>query len=174
MKRLHRVNSISRACAQTPMHVVLAMAGVEVAGPPPPGTSLKIWCVNSHLHPDGGREREMRLYSDNKAYCHICRKQYDPVSLAAQVWDCSQKVAALRLLVGSTDSDEQSAPQYVFQLRAGAVAALGVWADAHEIDRLGPEYQSCLNVASRITDSSHVIKWLEVCKKVLSAWKERV
>jgi hypothetical protein len=167
VRRLHRPGDIGRAVASVPIIDVLASLGVIVEAAPLPGTTQKIWCPFSDLHPDGGRQREMRLYSDGKAHCHICVKQYDSVSMAAQAWGVSQRIAAQRLLEGQEVITERQAVRSLYVVRAGAVAALGVWADRVGIDRFGLEYRRCLALADHIQEPGHVKLWLAASKQFL-------
>lgn len=170
MRRLRRGGVIEQAKAAVSLIDVLSGMGVEVSGFPPPGTSIKIWCPFSHLHPDGGREREMRLYGDDrvKVFCHICQQQFDVVSLSASLWDCSQPEAARRLLGGRSVVLEAVGGRTAHDLQVSAVAALGLWADAREVDRFGEQYRTVLATADRILDQSHVDVWLSAAKSALS------
>jgi hypothetical protein len=168
MRRLHRPGVIGQANERVPITSVLASLGVLVAEPPPSGVSIKIECPFSFLHPPGKDRREMRLYSDGKAYCHICVTQYDSVSMAAQAWGCSQLVAAQRLLAGQEVATERRVSKSMYASRAAAVAALGEWADANGVDRFSATYARCLTVADAISTEEQVGSWLRACKRVLT------
>jgi hypothetical protein len=49
-----------------------------------------------------------------------------------------------------------------------AVAALAIWADAHQVDRFSREYVKCLMLADRIVFPEHIETWLEFSKNLLS------
>lgn len=168
MRRLHRPGVIAQAVKLTSILSVLASLGVAVDTLPAYGTSRKIECPFSYLHPEGKDRREMRLYADGKAYCHVCLCQYDSVSMAAQAWDCGQLVAAQRLLAGQEVVPAQEYARSMYAVRAAAVAALAVWADANEVDRLSETYHKCLKLADVISAPEHVGPWLAACKRALT------
>lgn len=175
MRRLHRGGLVDRAVRLVPVGDVLMKLGIQFPGTPPAGSSFKIYCPFGDYHPDRGKEKEMRIYSDGRVYCHICRRQYDSVSLFASVAQVSPMIAARQLLVdagySSSEDDpgirivEETPPE---KLQSGALAALGVWADAREIDRLSERYLRCVQTADQILDPEHVQAWLSACKQHLS------
>ena len=168
MRRLHKPGVIGQANERVSIISVLASLGVLVEAPPHPGTNIRIDCPFAYLHPEGKDRREMRLYSDGKAYCHICLVQYDSVSMAAQAWDCGQLVAAQRLLSGQAVETSHQVQRSLYVTRASAVAALAEWADAHEMDRFSERYRRCLTAADAITAPEQVGTWLAACKRALS------
>jgi len=176
MKRLHHGGVVDRAVRLIPVGDVLTKLGVQFPGTPPAGSSYKVYCPFGELHPDRGAEKEMRLYADGRAFCHICRRQYDSVSLFAQFAGVSPVIAARQLLVdaGYSSRDDDQGIRIVEEippekLRVGALAALAVWADARGIDRLTDErYLRCVEVADVITKEEHVQQWLDACKRRLS------
>lgn len=143
------------------------MLSVYVDALPPSGVSRKIECPFSFLHPEGKDPREMRLYSDGKAYCHVCLKQYDSVAMAAQGWGCSNLEAAHRLLDGQDVNTETVVKRSMYATRASAVSALAEWADTHGVDRFSGTYRRCLTVADAISSEDQVRDWLNACKRVL-------
>lgn len=175
MKRLHHGGVVQRAIRLIPVGVVLDQLGISYPGTPPAGSSYKVYCPFGDYHPDRGAEKEMRLYSDGKAYCHICQRQYDSVALASQAWGMAYPEAAKALLVagGFSAAPEDSEEERILketspeELRTGAVAALGVFADARDIDRFGDRYARCMEAADAITRPEHVEKWLARCKEFL-------
>jgi hypothetical protein len=168
MRRLHRPGVIGQANERVPLIAVLASLGILVEMSPLPGTNIRIDCPFSYLHPEGKDRREMRLYSDGKAYCHVCVTQYDSVSMAAQAWDCSQLTAAQRLLAGQAVESSHQGNRSLYATRACAVAALAEWADAHEVDRFSEMYGRCLTAADAISIPEQVAPWLAACKRALS------
>lgn len=167
MRRLRRGGLIQQANKAVPITEVLRSMGADAPGIPPDGSSVKVYCPYGHFHPDGGAEKEARLYSDGKLYCYVCNEQHDSVSLAAKEWGCRPLVAARLLLAGRVVAEEVIYADRSFELRAGAVAALGVWADACGVDRFSESYAQCLQVADRICEPGHVDQWLQVCKTML-------
>lgn len=176
MRRLHRGGVVERAVRLVPVGAVLTQLGIIFPGTPPAGSSYKIYCPFGDYHPDRGAEKEMRIYSDGRAYCHLCRRQYDSVALAAQAWGMTYPEAAQKLLVDAgfsaapSDSEEERALKETTpeQLQTGALAALAVFADARGIDRFDEPYRRCLRAADAITKPEHVEQWLAACKKLLS------
>jgi hypothetical protein len=154
---------------------VLTWLNVQNPGTPGEGVSVKVMCPFSETHPpDRSGEKDMRIYSDGKAFCHMCATQYDSVGLAAQAWGLTRVEAARAVLsrAGLDVSSEEdwesqlSAPSPE-QMRTSAVAALGVWADAQQVDRFDPRYSACLEAADQIQSAEHVDMWLDACKAFL-------
>lgn len=175
MKRLHHGTVVDRAVRLIPVGDVLLKLGVQFPGTPPAGSSYKVYCPFGELHPDRGAEKEMRLYADGRAFCHICRRQYDSVSLFAQAVGVSPVIAARQLLVdaGYSSKDDDQGIRVVEdippeKLQARALAALAVWADAHEIDRFSDAYLRVSDTADHITEQDHVRRWLDAAKRRLS------
>lgn len=175
MKRLHRGGVVARAVRLVSVVDVLAQLGVDAPGLPPSGSSYKIYCPFGDNHSDRGAEKEMRVYSDGRAYCHKCQRQYDSVSLAAQAWGVAPGIAARQLLVtagfsaASEDAEfehrEEVSPE---QLRTGAVAALAAFADLRGVDRFSEVYRRCLHAADKIMSPEHVDQWLAASKRLLT------
>lgn len=167
MKRLHRGGIIQQANTAVPIFEILRTMGVDAPTLPPFGTSVKIYCPNGIYHPDRGAEKEARLYADGKMYCHICDEQHDSVSLAAQLWGCRPLSAARQLLEGRVISEDVALADQSYELRAGAVLALGVWADANDVDRFTEAYRQCLKDADGIHLPEDVDRWLGSAKDAL-------
>jgi hypothetical protein len=174
VKRLRRGSFVSRAVRLVPIVVVLDYIGIQNPGTPEGGISVKVHCPFQETHPpDRSGEKDMRLYSDGKAFCHLCAEGWDSVQLAARLWELTLPEAARRLLAmrGLDVSEEDEAfvqavtPE---QLRASAVAALGVWADANDVSRFTENYVRCLRLADQIQKSEHVDAWLRASKDFLT------
>lgn len=169
MRRLRYGGVIQQAIKAVPITEILRSMGVDAPGLPPFGSSVKIYCPNGIYHPDGGAEKEVRLYPDGKMYCHICVEQHDSVSLAAQAWGCRPLVAARQLLEGREVAEASVVvADRSYELRAGAVAALGVWADARGVDRFSEAYRRCTVAADGICEPEDVDRWLAACKVALT------
>lgn len=175
VRRLRRGGFVSRAARLVPISDVLNWIGIAAPGTPPEGVSVKVFCPFSETHPpDRAGEKDMRIYSDGKGYCHLCAEGWDSVGLAARVWELSRPEAARAILAhagldvsGDEDWEAVLAKPRPEQLRTGAVAALGVWADAHEVSRFSEHYVRCLQLADQITEPEHVDQWLSACKSYL-------
>jgi hypothetical protein len=177
MRRLHRGSIVDRAARRVPICDVLDWLGIPNPGTPPEGVSIKCLCPFQDTHPqERSGEKDMRIYSDGKGFCHLCAQQWDSVRLASQIWSLTLPEAARMVLARSglelSEDEELSSllakptPQ---QLRPGALAALAVWADARSIDRFGSGYGRCLELADQIIEPHHVDAWLSACKKFLEA-----
>jgi hypothetical protein len=176
MKQLRRGSIVDRAARRVPICDVLDWIGIPNPGTPPDGVSVKCFCPFQETHPlERSGEKDMRIYGDGKGFCHLCNQQWDSVRLASQIWSLTLPEAARAVLARSgldvSGDDElvsllsKLTPQ---QLRPGALAALAVWADARDVDRFGPEYARCLQLADQIIEPHHVDKWLLACKEFLS------
>jgi len=168
VKRLRQRNVIAQARAQVPIVAVLRELGVEIDAAPEEGVNRRVYCPFGELnHEDGGRERQMRVYVDNSAWCFECNQRYDPVSLIAINESCHYSDAATRLLDrmgGAPDSTVSVMPS----VRAGVVAALGVWADAHGVDRTAARYGDVLRSLDALESEDQARPWLTRAKGVLS------
>lgn len=175
MRRLRRGSPTQRAARLVPVSDVLTWLGIATPGTPGPGVSVKVFCPFSETHPpDRAGEKDMRIFSDGKAFCHMCATQYDSVALAAQAWGLTRAEAAQAVLArsGMDVSEDDDLASLVARvtpeaLRIGAVAALGVWADRTGVDRFGAEYARCLELADQIREPDHVEQWLTACKQHL-------
>jgi hypothetical protein len=176
MKQLRRGSIVDRAARRVPICDVLDWIGIPNPGTPPDGVSVKCLCPFQDTHPpDRSGEKDMRIYADGKGFCHLCAEGWDSVRLVARIWSLTLPEAARAVLARSgldVSGDDELAsllskptPQ---QLRPGALAALAVWADAREVDRFGPDYARCLQLADQIIEPHHVDKWLLACKEFLS------
>ena len=166
---------MDRAVRLIPVGDVLTKLGVQFPGTPPAGSSYKAYCPFGDLHPDRGAEKEMRLYADGRAFCHVCRRQYDSVSMFAQKMDVSPIIAARQLLVdaGYSSHEEDQGLRVVEdtppeKLQMGALAALAIWADAHGVDRFSEDYLRVVDTASFIIEEEHVRRWVAAAKRRLS------
>lgn len=170
VRRLRRGGPVSRANRLVSISDVLGWLGI--AAPEVPVTSVKVMCPFVETHPaDRQGEKDMRLYVDGHAFCHVCQEQYTTVKLISQAWDLSPIDAARAALAragldltGNEDLESLLTAPSPERLRTGAVAALGWWADQHDIDRFGSEYARCLQLADQIKEPEHVDLWLIACK----------
>lgn len=174
VKSLRRGSFAQRAARMVPISDVLTWLGVANPGTPPDGVSVKVFCPFSETHPpDRAGEKDMRMYGDGKAYCHICAQQYDSVSLAQQAWALSRMEAARAVLAhAGLDVGDDENLSLLRQVspearRSGAIAALGTWADHRGVDRFGAPYARCLSLADHIQQEEHVEQWLSACKTFL-------
>lgn len=177
MRRLRRGGFLARASRLVPVSDVLTWAGIPNSGIPPVGAPQKILCPFQETHPQERQtEKDMRIYADNKVFCHLCNTQYDSVGLAAAVWSLSRFEAAKAILAraGLDVTDDASNLESLIKkdtpekLRSDAVFALGRWADAREVDRFSSSYRRCVSLAEQISAPHHVQKWLSACKEYLS------
>lgn len=87
----YKENFFDKANNLVPMEEVLKLAGVEITG------RSKLLCPWTMLHSDS--KPAFKIFAGtNTGRCFSCQKSYSPVTLAAQIWDCSFKAAAIRLL----------------------------------------------------------------------------
>ena len=182
VRRLRRGGFVTRAARLVSASEVLNWVGIPAPGTPPPGVSVKVTCPFSETHPpDRQGEKDMRIYNDGRAYCHICTEQYDSVALAAQLWSLTRFEAAKAILARSgldmsgSEEDLQSLLVQIKpeRLRGDAVHALGVWADVNGIDRFGDSYFRCLGLADQIKSEDHIQGWLTACKDYLIQERSR-
>jgi hypothetical protein len=172
VQQLRRGRITDRAARLVPVCVVLDMLNIPNPGTPPEGVSVKVACPFQELHPqDRSGEKDMRIYGDGKAYCHMCAEGWDSVALAAKLWEVTRVQAARQLLAAQglevTAEDEVVATVTPAQLRSASVAALGIWADANGVDRFSERYVRCLGLADQIQTAEHVDAWLSACKTFL-------
>lgn len=87
----YKVDFIDRANSKVTIESVLQIAGVELTG------RSKVLCPWTMLHSDS--KPAFKIFGNtNTGRCFSCQRSYSPVTLAAQVWECSFKDAAIRLL----------------------------------------------------------------------------
>lgn len=164
---------------------VLASIGIFVPAVASNGTSKKISCPFGGIyHSDGGMEKTMRVFhASNSVFCFRCTKRYDPVSLTAELNDCSFFNAAMMLL-----EDADLAPKSLEQRWAEAVRPeikeldLIALADALKIycsgicstwvtrqldPEVGQKLNACLELLPSVKSSEGADKWLTVCKQVM-------
>lgn len=168
MRRLRYGGVIQQANKAVSIVEILKSMGIDAPGIPPFGTSVKVYCPYGIYHPDRGAEKEARLFSDGKLYCYVCDEQHDTVSLAAQAWGCRPMVAARQLLEGREVTLDPVMRDRSWELRAGALAALAVWADAREVDRFSESYLRCTTAVDGVRDPQDVDRWLRACKTALA------
>ncbi len=175
MRRLRRGSFVERASRLVPIVVVLDHLGIQNPGTPEGGVSVKVHCPFQETHPpDRSGEKDMRIYGDGKAFCHLCAEGWDSVALAARVWDLSRPLAARQLLAmrgldvsGDEDMESLLTKPTPAQLRTSAVAALGVWSDFAGVSRFDESYRLCLSLADQIVEPRHVEQWLKASKDFL-------
>lgn len=173
--RLRRGGFVSRAARLVSVSDVLGWLGISSPGTPGVGVSLKVFCPFSETHPpDRAGEKDMRIYSDGRGFCHMCSTQYDSVAMAAQAWGLTRPEAARAILSragldvsGEEELDEALSRPRPEHLRMGAVAALGHWADFRGVSRFDASYARCLTLADQIIEPEHVGQWLTACKAFL-------
>lgn len=164
---------------------VLTSLGIHVQIANSSGTSRKIHCPFGELyHSDSGLEKTMRVFKQtNSAYCFRCNQSYDPVSLAAAVWDTSRHAAALRLLEDSDFKpksleerwdDAVSTPTIAVDLLSLADAlktfCSGISQDwvTRQLDQgVGEKLNACLELLTAVKTDEDAVKWLAVCKQVM-------
>jgi hypothetical protein len=179
--RLRRGGFVSRAARLVPAGDVLTWLGIPNPGTPGEGVSVKVFCPFSETHPpDRSGEKDMRLYSDQRAFCHMCAQGYDSVGLAAQAWGLTRPEAARAVLSragldvsGVEELDEALAKPRPEALRTGAVAALAYWADTRGVSRFSAQYVQCLGLADQIIEPDHVDLWITACKKYLETFNAK-
>jgi hypothetical protein len=170
---------------------VLTNLGIHVQVAGSNGTSKKLHCPFGEVyHSDSGYEKTMRVFQKtNSAYCFRCNQSYDPVSLAAVVWDVSRQNAALRLLEASDFKPKSLEERWSDAVRVPTIAVdLLSLADALKVycsgispdwnvrqldDQVGSKLNACLALLSAVKTDTDAVKWLEVCKQVMSKVLER-
>lgn len=173
--RLRRGGFVQRAARLVSVSDVLGWLNIDSPGTPGVGVSLKVFCPFSETHPpDRSGEKDMRIYSDGKAFCHMCATQYDSVAMAAQAWGLTRPEAARAILsragldvANNEELESQLAKPRPEALRTGSVAALGYWADTRGVNRFSEDYARCLVLADQIMEPEHVDQWLQACKDFL-------
>ena len=168
MKTLRKRNIIAQARERVSIVAVLRDLGVDIPSAPEQGIAIRVYCPFGEMsHEDQGRERQMRVYVDNTAWCFDCNQKYDPVSLTAIHLGCNYTAAARRLLDrvgGAPDPTVSVMPS----IRAGMVAALGVWADVHGVDRTAARYGEVLRSLDALESEDQAQVWLTRAKGALS------
>lgn len=167
MRRLHPGGAVAQARRQVLIVDVLRELGVDIDTAPTAESNRRVQCPFSDLHDDRGIKPEMRVYVDNSAWCFACGRRYDSVNLMAIVWDCSNVVAARRLLSHRDGEAEQTASQMP-RVHAGMVAALGVWADAQGVDRTSRPYVAALTALDAVASEDAARRWLAHTKRALA------
>ena len=173
MKRLRFRSVVDDAVERVSVVSVLRRLGVDIESLPSPGANIRVLCPFEDVnHSSDLRDRrQMRVYSDNRAYCHACQMQYTSVSLMAVTWGCSYSAAARRLLDGvaapAPTIVEVSSRMPV--VRANMAAALGVWADGRGVDRTGAAYGECLARLDAAATEQGAWEWLCASKRYLES-----
>lgn len=151
---------------------------------PAPEPGNKSWCLFGHLaHPDGGLERALRIYEDtNSAYCFACAKAWRPVSLMAEVWDCTWAEAADRMcqMAGITEPTWQEKWEALQQPVPPDTARLGealkawcrrVRGPSWELEQtdawFGVPLAACLGLLPLVTTDPEAREWLDGCKRIM-------
>jgi hypothetical protein len=93
-----RMGLVERANAQVPIQDLLRdLFGITV-----PREIVKSWKIRCPfgglLHPDGGVEKNSRVYEDNHMYCWTCEQSFRPVDLMAS-WSGMKPTDAARKLL---------------------------------------------------------------------------
>lgn len=161
---------------------VCQLAGMEVPSEIPAGGSVKVFCPFGFHHRDRGATAAFRVYAVNNGFCFAGCGFYDPVRLAAAVWDCSAEQAAQRLaeMFGvrpdSASWEQVAAPVPEPEVdRAALAAALHEycarqfpgWEDKQFTDSTAASLGRCLSLLDRVSSADDAYKWLDVAKRVM-------
>lgn len=170
MKRLRYRSVVDEADSRVSIVSVLQTLGVDITSPPSPGSNVRVLCPFEEINHSGTLRdrRQMRVYSDNRAYCHECQCQYTPTKLLAADWGCSRVRAAQQLLGVLEAEVERTAPSRLPVLRINMAAALAVWADSHDVDRMSDAYGAWISMLDRVESDADALEWLTSAKRTLS------
>jgi hypothetical protein len=168
---------------------VLTSIGVFVPSTILNGGNKKVNCPFGFYHSDGGFSKAMRIYiTSNTAFCFSCSKSYSPVSLAAAAWDISWPNAAFRLL-----EDAGFKPKTIEERWATATTPIhnsvdlisladalktycsGIspdWTTRQLDDTIAEKLNQCLSLLDSVRTDEDAIKWLQICKTVMSKMLE--
>lgn len=143
----------------------------------------KVHCPFGLLHPDQGRERAFRVYSDH-GYCFAERRRFTAVSLLAAYWELSWKDAAKKALdligyvpAGYAQEFENAQKPPEPDRRALAVA-LAEWCRANCSDWSDRQYHRvvagqlsrCLGLLPLVKTEGDCARWLEGCQQAMAPY----
>lgn len=186
MKLGQKTSWITTANEKISIFDVLATLGISAYFTGEGSVSRKIHCPFGNLyHSDSGLEKTMRVFKNtNSAYCFRCNQSYDPVSLAAAVWDTSRHAAALRLLEDSDFKPKSLDERWQDAVRVETMPVdLLALADAlkmycsgicndwtmRQLDgQVATKLNSCLQLLTAVKTDEDAVKWLNVCKQAMT------
>lgn len=142
-----------------------------------------------YAHSDGGAQASLRLYEDtNHVYCFACAKWWSPVSLMAEVWDCTRAEAAERMckMAGITPPDWRERWEQLQHPIPPDTALLAEalkqwcariygsgWEMAWSEPQVADPLAACIGVLSLVTTDEEAGTWLDSSKLVMLPWLRR-
>lgn len=176
----YKENFIDKANNKVPIEEVLKLAGVEITG------RSKLLCPWTMLHSDSKPAFKV-FATTNTGRCFSCQKSYSPVSLAAQVWDCSFKAAAIRLLDTIEEAPKTLRERWEFldqpeeiQIDKDSLAeALRIYCSRIDEDwtanrfELSSELNKCFSLLDSVRSWEDVTLWLSGSKQYMARAIER-
>lgn len=176
----YKENFIDKANTKIPMEEVLKLAGVEITG------RSKLMCPWTMLHSDS--KPAFKVFAGtNTGRCFSCQKSYSPVTLASQVWDCSFKAAAIKLLDMIDEAPKSLRERWEFldeeerqEIDKDSLAeALRVYCS--RVDKnwtenrfaLASQLNRCFSLLDSIQTGEDVVLWLAGSKKYMARAIER-
>lgn len=171
MRRLRYRSIVAEADDRISIILILQRLGVEVESAPEPGSNIRVLCPFENFNHSGTMRdrRQMRIYSDNRAYCHECNCQYTPTSLMAMEWGCTRGRAAQQLLSAlETSTEREELVSRMPVVRANVTAALAIWAEAHGVVRMSELYGRWMDHLDSAATEAEALEWLAAAKRSLS------
>jgi hypothetical protein len=164
---------------------VLTSIGVYVPDTIRNGGNKKIFCPFGFYHSDGGTTKAMKIYTaSNSAYCFSCGKRYEPVTLAAAIWDISWVNAAFRLLEDAgfkpksleerwqdATTKLENKPDLIAladALKMYCSAICPTWQTQQLDDIVAMKLSKCLDLLNAVDSDEDAVKWLATTKIVMS------
>jgi hypothetical protein len=150
----------------------------------------KIRCpFGDYAHSDSGAASSFRVYEDtNHAFCFACAKYWTPVSLMADVWDCSRAEAAGRMceMAGITPPDwrerweelhhpvppDTASLAEALKTWCGRVYGPG-WETGQLEPRVADPLAALISVLPLVTTDDEASTWLDSSKLVMLPWLEK-
>ena len=179
MTRIRTRSVITVAEQVVPITVVCTLLGIVISDGA--GRPRKVRCPFGEVyHSDHGHAPAMRVYvQSNSAWCFACGVYYTPVTLAAQAWDCTRRVAATRLLEHIGHRPLSSAVAWVNATRSAQTpqrAQLAqalqtycrriedAWARLQFDPLVAATLSRCLALLELVDDEHDAQQWLAGCK----------
>lgn len=168
---------------QVPIVVACRWAGMDI---PEGWDNRKTRCPFGEIaHEDSGREAAWRIYEDtNTAFCFACGRAFAPVSLMAEIWDCTkaeaaEKMAVMAGIVEPTWREQWAAlhePRPVDRTSLAEALkqfCLRVRGPSWEYDQFEPYFSGpladCLGVLISVTTDREAAEWLDGCKQIMES-----
>lgn len=178
-----RRSSVELANRVVPFSHAARLAGADV--PEPRVSGARAWCpFGEYSHPDGGRDKALRVYYDH-AFCFAEWLWLSPVKILALMSGIDDETAAGHLLdsIGYRPESYSDAWDKIVSQAAepspGALAeALRIWLTARYPDWAARQYEdriaaalgACLGLLAQVRTESDCRLWLARAKQVMTMY----